>query len=53
MTSHGLKQVADGVWLDSVTVKHLGLHLPATMTVLRLGDGSLLLHSPIALTDAR
>jgi len=44
---------ADGVWLASQPVVHLGLHLTATMTVLRLADASLLVYSPVALTPAR
>lgn len=48
-----MKQLADGVWTDTTTVVHLKLQLPATMTVLRLGDGSLLLHSPIGMTPER
>ena len=43
----------DGVWVESAPVRILGMPLAATMTVLRLGDGSLLLHSPIAMTPAR
>lgn len=53
MKAEGLQPFADGVWLDVAPVVHLGLHLPATMTVLRLGDGSLLLHSPVAMTRER
>jgi hypothetical protein len=34
-------------------VRFLGLKLTATMTVLRLGDGSLLLYSPVAMTPER
>jgi hypothetical protein len=34
-------------------VSFLGLQLTATMTVLRLGDGGLLLHSPLAMTPER
>jgi hypothetical protein len=44
---------ADGIWLDVAPVRILGMPLTATMTVLRLGDGGLLLHSPIAMTPAR
>ena len=44
---------ADGVWVESVPVRILGMPLAATMTVLRLGDGSLLLHSPIPMTRER
>jgi hypothetical protein len=48
-----LTSFADGVWLDTAPVRFLGLQLTSTMTVLRLGDGNLLLHSPLALTPAR
>jgi hypothetical protein len=48
-----LTPVADGVWVDSAPVRILGTRLTATMTVLRLGDGSLLLHAPIAMTPGR
>lgn len=41
---------AEGVWLSSAPVRFLGLQLTSTMTVLRLPDGSLLLHSPVAIT---
>lgn len=34
-------------------VRFLGMELTATMTVLRLGDGSLLVHSPVMLTPER
>lgn len=44
---------ADGLWLDRTPVRFLGLRLTTTMAVLRLGDGSLLLHSPVALTRER
>ena len=42
-----------GVWLDEAPVRFLGMRLTATMTVIRLADGSLLLHSPIAMTVER
>lgn len=38
-----------GVWTTSGPVHFLGLRLTASMTVLRLGDGTLLVHSPLAL----
>jgi hypothetical protein len=44
---------AEGIWVDSAPVRIVGMPLTATMTVLRLGDGSLLLHSPIAMTPER
>src|SRR4051812_33577042 len=43
----------DGVWLDSEPVRIVGMHLSATMAVLRLGEGSLLVYSPVALTPER
>jgi hypothetical protein len=48
-----LEPLADGVWITHAPVRFLGLHLTSTMTVLRLQDGSLLVHSPVALTPAR
>lgn len=48
-----LNAFRDGVWVECGPVSFLGLRLTATMTVLRLADGSLLLHSPLPLTDAR
>jgi hypothetical protein len=35
---------ADGVWLDEAPVRFLGMRLHATMTVIRLADGSPLYH---------
>jgi len=48
-----LVSFADGVWLSAAPVVFLGLRLTTTMTVLRLADGSLLVHSPVALTPER
>jgi hypothetical protein len=44
---------AEGVWMESGPVRILGMRLTTTMTVLRLRDGSLLLHSPLPLTAER
>lgn len=44
---------AEGVWLESGPVSIVGMPLTSTMTVLRLGDGSLLVCSPIELTPER
>lgn len=42
-----LKPVADGVWIvDSGPLRALGIPLPVRMTVVRLHDGGLWLHSP-------
>lgn len=48
-----LTALCDGVWVECGPVRFLGLRLTATMTVLRIGDGALLVHSPLPLTDAR
>jgi hypothetical protein len=48
-----LVAVTEGVWAAE---KHVtmpgGVHMPARMTVIRLADGRLVLHSPVALDDA-
>jgi hypothetical protein len=48
-----LTPFADGMWTGAEPVRFLGLRLTSTMTVIRLGDGSLLLYSPVAMTPAR
>lgn len=48
-----LNPLAEGVWTDTAPVRILGMRLAATMTVLRLEDGRLLLHSPVAMTIER
>jgi hypothetical protein len=56
MAADGLRPFAEGVWVDSEPVHNfgnIGLRLTATMTVLRLGDKGLLLHSPVAMTAER
>lgn len=47
------KPVAEGVWIvDSGPQRVLGLPVPLRMTVLRLRDGGLWLHSPVRFTPA-
>jgi hypothetical protein len=48
-----LASLAEGVWVDTEPIRFLGLRLTATMAVLRLGDDSLLLYSPVAMTPER
>ena len=48
-----LTPFADGIWTAAAPVRIVGMKLTSTMTVLRLGDGSLLLYSPVAMTPAR
>ncbi|HEX6838498.1 MAG TPA: hypothetical protein VF334_18100 [Polyangia bacterium] len=45
--------LTEGVWLASEPVRIVGMRLSATMALLRLGDGSLLAYSPVALTAER
>lgn len=52
-TSPMLERIADGVFIDRAPVTFLGLKLEATMTVVELGAGQLLVHSPVRLTDER
>lgn len=44
-----LRPVGEGVWIAMGPAHILGMRLTSTMTLLRLADGSLLVHSPIAL----
>jgi hypothetical protein len=44
---------ADGIWIEIGPARILGMRLTTTMTVLRLRDENLLVHSPLALTVAR
>jgi len=47
------KQVDEDIWIvDSGPIRVAGLHLPVRMTVIRLGDGGLLLHSPTRFSAA-
>lgn len=48
-----LTSLADGVWIDSDPVRIVGTRLTATMAVVSLGDGSLLLYSPVSLSEER
>ena len=52
-TAQELTPFADGVWVGVAPAKIVGMPLTTTMTVLRLKDGTLLLHSPTARTPDR
>lgn len=45
--------IAEQVWIDAAPVSFLGLSMSSTMTLVKLGDGSLLVHSPVPLTAER
>jgi hypothetical protein len=50
-TEPTLRAVADGIWVaDKTDHAMMGIHLGTRMTVVRLSNGGLFLHSPIALT---
>jgi len=53
MAADGLTPFTEGIWVTYEPVRFLGMHLSATMTVLRLSDNSLLLHSPVAMSSTR
>ena len=46
-----LNQLVDGVWVAWTPQSFFGLQVGARMTVVRLRDGSLFVHSPIAIDD--
>lgn len=46
-------EIVEGVFVSTEPVRILGTRLTAAMTVLRLEDGKLLLHSPVKLTAER
>jgi hypothetical protein len=46
-----LQPFADGVWTAEQQLRYLGVPVGARMTVVRLADGRLLIHSPIRPTD--
>lgn len=46
-----LRRLADGVWVAERPQKFYGLPVGARMTVIRLDDGRLLLHSPLPLDE--
>jgi hypothetical protein len=48
-----LTRFTEGIWLASDLVRPVGMRIQATMSVIRLPDASLLIHSPVALTPAR
>ncbi len=47
-----LSPFADDVWTEARSVRFLGLETGTRMTVVRMSDGGLFVHSPVALDDA-
>lgn len=46
-----MRQLAEDLWVVERPLRFLGLEVGTRMTVVRLRDGSLVLHSPVALDD--
>jgi len=46
-----LRQLADDLWVVDVSAKMLGVEIGGRMTVVRLADGGLWLHSPVRIDD--
>jgi hypothetical protein len=46
-----LERLDEGMWIAGAPLTYMGLHLGTRMTVVRLANGDLWVHSPIALTD--
>lgn len=47
-----MRQLAEDLWVVERPLRFLGLSIGTRMTVVRLRDGSLFLHSPVALDEA-
>ena len=47
-----LERIADDVWAEARPLRFLGLETGTRMTVVRLADGGLFVHSPVALDPA-
>lgn len=48
--AHELRHLDDSLWVHETPLRFLGLEIGRRMTVRRLGDGTLLVHSPAPLT---
>jgi hypothetical protein len=47
-----LERLDEALWVAAAPQTFLGMHLGTRMTIVRRGDGGLVVHSPIALDDA-
>jgi hypothetical protein len=47
-----MHSIAPNIWIAEQPLRFLGLHLGTRMTLVRLADGGLFVHSPIALTPS-
>ncbi|MBV8451758.1 MAG: DUF4336 domain-containing protein [Deltaproteobacteria bacterium] len=46
-----LRSIADDLWVAEQPLRYLGVALTTRMTIVRLADGALMVHSPIHLTN--
>jgi len=46
-----MRQLADGLWVAHMPLRFFGAQFGTRMTVMRLPDGGLVVHSPVRLTD--
>jgi len=46
-----LRPIADDLWVAEQPLRYLGVALNTRMTIVRLADGTLIVHSPICLTE--
>src|SRR5258705_2825686 len=46
-----MRPLAENIWIEERRQRFYGLEVGTRMTVIRLADGSLLLHSPVRLDD--
>jgi uncharacterized protein DUF4336 len=46
-----LHPITDDIWVAAQPLRYIGVALTTRMTVIRLADGDLIVHSPIRLTD--
>jgi len=46
-----LERIADDIWVVGHDLFTFGIHFPGRMTVIRLSDGGLWLHSPVPIDD--
>ena len=44
-----MRELDEGLWVEDRPLRLLGIEVGARMTVVRLEDGGLFLHSPVAL----
>ena len=52
MKNAPLRQLAENLWVTERPQSYYGLEVGTPMTVIRLADACLLLHSPVAIDDS-